>query len=840
VHRLAPDEEKAPLRSEIYDEMKALAGIGGTLNRQYPGILDTIAGSSPKMGFFQDKLIKKRQDMTLRSTIIPDPTLSLDDVGIPRKAAMEAYKPFVIRELRRSLSMTPLEAQQAVLEDRSVARTALERVVKERPLILKRDPVLHKFGVQAFNPILIEGKAIKIHPLITSGFNADFDGDAMAGFVPISKEAVEEARKMMPSNQLFSPSTGKAIYTPIKEMQVGLYGLTEIGKNTGKRYKTEEEARKAVARGEISMTDIVTIGNVKTTPGRLDVFNTLPDSVKSEHKNILTDFNYRLGKKDQSVIFNEMAKSDPKGYGSRIDHIKDIGNEQAYTSGFSFGLNDFAVHKDIRDPILQEAANKTKGLDLSNPEDASKFVKEYEHALTSIEQKVKERSKGVNTNLDRLEVAAGIKGNGYRQLVGAPVLFTDASGGVVLNPVTKSYSEGLSMADYWASMSGGRKGIVQKVQSVAEPGYLSKLVMNATMNQLVQGDDCGTNRGISLSTNEPDVVGRFTQAAIKLNDGRTVPVGTVITPGILNDIRNSKVSKVVVRSPLKCNCTDGVCPKCLGLNENDQLYDKGTNIGVLAAQALGERGVQLSMRMFHSGGVHDPGSGSVADKGLDRAKDLFGLPQTLKGSATLAKVNGKVTDVEKDAAGGFNVKIEGKRHYVPAGVGLNVKVGDQVKKGLPISSGVINPHEMLPLTGMEPVQNYITDELHALYAPEGIKRRNTEVVVRSMTDVTKISDPGDYYDLIKGDFANTSQVQYLNRTQLKGLNPIKHSPILKGVKKIPQDVIEDWLARLNHEGLKSTVIEGAQQGWSSNIHGSHPIPGIAYGAEFGLGEDGNY
>jgi len=273
------------------------------------------------------------------------------------------------------------------------------------------------------------------------------------------------------------------------------------------------------------------------------------------------------------------------------------------------------------------------------------------------------------------------------------------------------------------------------------------------------------------------------------------------------------------------------------MNEDGHLHDTGTNIGVIASQSLGERGVQLSMRKFHSGGVHDPSAGGVVDEGLDRVQELMNLPQTLRGSATLSSANGTVSAIDKDPAGGWNVLVEGKKHYVPANRTMAVMVGDKVRKGAPITGGSVNPHEMLPLTGIEPVQNYLAGEIHKLYADEGIKRRNTEVVVRAMTNVTQVRDPGDNSDFIRGDFANTSEVQALNRAELRGKNPIRHQPILKGVRQIPQDVQEDWMARLNHEGLKRTVIEGAQRGWISNIHGPHPIPGLVYGAEFGIGTD---
>jgi len=843
MHRLAPDEERAPLRAELYDELKAIAGLGGSLNRTYPGILDVIAGAKPKMGFFQDKLVKRMQDMSLRSTIVPEPSLSLDEIGIPRKAAMELYKPFVVRELRQTFNMSPLEAQEEIKSSRPLAARALERVTEDRPLIVKRDPVLHRYGIQAFKPRLMEGKAIRIHPLVTSGFNADFDGDAMSAFVPISNEAVEEARKMMPSNILFSPSSGKAAYTPIKEMQVGLFGLSEVGKKTNKKYKGHVALEKDVASGEVGVTDVVSVGDSKTTAGRLRILEAVPKAlrVKMQDGALLNDLDYRFDKKEQSKLFNAMAKEDPKGYAQHIDLMKEMGNEHAFMSGFSIGLDDLKTMTAARSEVMRKAARKTKGLDPSDDKDVQKIVAAYEDALLELEDRGKEKAKGLKTNLDRLQVAAGIKGNAYRQLIASPVLFQDAQGRVVPNPVSKSYAEGLDISDYWTSMSGGRKGIIQKVQSVAEPGYLSKLMMNSTMDQLVQGDDCGTQQGVALSTDEPDVVGRYLQNAVKIQDGE-LKRGTLLTPRLVSEMRNAKINKVVVRSPLKCRHAKGVCPLCYGLNENEQLHDQGTNIGVIAAQALGERGVQLSMRRFHSGGVHDPKGQNLADQGLERAKELLNMPQTLKGSATLATVNGRINSIKEDPAGGYGVEVEGKRHYVPAGRSLlsGVKSGAKVKKGTPITSGPVNPHEMLPLTGLNPVQNYLADELHKLYAPEGIRRRNTEVVVRAMSNVTKVDDPGGHPDLVRGDFVNTSQVQDWNRNMLRGKDPIRHRPIMKGVKHIPQDVMEDWLARLNHEELKSTVIEGAQRGWQSSIHGDHPIPGLVFGAEFGLGDNVGY
>jgi DNA-directed RNA polymerase subunit beta' len=833
ANKYLPDEESLPLRAKVYDHLKSVSGLGGSLNKEYPGLLDVIAGESPKEGYFQKKLVKKRQDLSLRSTIVPEPSLSLDEVGIPRKAAVELYKPFVAQQLRHHFGMTPLEAKLAIKENREVVNKALEQVVEERPLLLKRDPVLHKYGIQAFKPKLMEGNAIRIHPMVTSGFNADFDGDAMSAYVPMTNEAVDEARKMMPSNMLFSPSSAKVAYTPIKEMQVGLYGLTEVGKKTGKSFKSRKELEAAVNAGTVDATDIVQVQGKETTLGRMQLLDALPESLKQRSK--FEDLKYRFDKKEQSKFFNAIARADPKTYPDVIDKLKNLGNEHVYFSGMSIGLDDLKTHKDIRDPILKAAAQKTKHLDLSKPEDTAKFLKVYDRAITDLDKGTKDRALKGKTQLDRLEIAAGIKGDGYRQLTAAPVLFKDPLGNIVTVPVEKSYAEGLSTADYWASINGGRKGIVQKVQSVRVPGHISKNLTNTTMNQIVQATDCGTTRGVSVGLDDPDVIGRYTQRPIKLSDGRTLSTGTLITPETLVELRKAKVQKPVVRSPMRCSHPDGVCSKCYGLDQDGRLPDKGTNLGVIAAQSLGERNVQLSMREFHSGGVHQPGKQSLADQGIERVSQIFQMPTKLKGSAVLAKVNGTVSEVQKDPAGGWNVVVEGKRHYIPASRKLSIKLGDKVKKGVPLSSGPVNPHELLPLTNINKVQNYLADELDGIYRPEGIRRRNTELVVRSMTNLTQVRDPGSHPEFIRGDFATTAAVDHLNRTQLKGQRQIRHEPVVKGIGRMPLDMQEDWLARLNHERLKETVIEGAQRGWSSDLHGTHPVPGIVYGAEFGSG-----
>jgi len=838
-----PQSLITPVEADIYDHLRSLTGVGGHLNNKFSGILQTIAGKgSPKEGYVQNVLLKRKQDLTMRSTIVPNPKLGLDEVELPRKAAKEMYKPFVVRELRRTAGVGPLEAKKMVDENDPLAVRTLDRVVQERPVMLKRDPALHRYSVQSFKPRLTDTKTIGIHPLVCSGFNADFDGDQMSAYVPISNEAVHEAEAMFPSRNLFSAATHRVMYTPDKEMQVGLYMATEVGKKTNQSFKTESELERAHAQGKVGLTDVVKVTGAdgkptRTTLGRLRVSKELPEELR---KPVLSDLQYRLTKGEQGKLFQRMAQLDGEGYPERTNRLKDLGNEVSTSEGFTLGLEDMRPHREIRDPLLRAAATKTSRLDLSKPGDVQQYVDAFAEVSGKLDSALKQAARDPRnqSQLARLEVAAGIKGNGYKQLVAAPVLFVDGKGEVVPNAVRRSYAEGLRTMDYWSATSGGRKGIVQKVQSVREPGYLTKMMMNSTMDQMVDTEDCETARGIGLRVEDPDVLGRFTVAPVKLGRGKEIPANTLLTDDLVTKIRNNNPrARVVVRSPIRCDHHTGVCAKCMGLTESGKLPDLGTNVGVLAAQALGERGTQLALRSFHSGGVYEgkeSAEQSLAAAGLDRATSLLYLPQKVKDSATLATKEGTVEAIKKDPAGGHSVMIRGTRHYVPAGTALTVKAGQAVRKGDPITTGYINPHQLLPLAGVNRTQGFLAQQLHSIYGKEGIRRRNSELLVRAMSNVAEIEDSGDHPALLRGDLASTPAVARWNRehAQEKG---VKYSPVLRGVKLLPLDVQEDWMARLNHTRLKSTLTEAAQQGWTTEFHGTHPVPGLISGASFGKG-----
>ena len=855
VSPLLPEEEKAGLRTEIYDGLKSLTGLGGHNNQRFRGIIDILGGNrpdlsrpgskvgSPKYGFFQKSLVQRKQDLSMRSTIIPEPSLGLDEVAIPRKAALELYKPFIVKEMRGLMGVSPLQAQQMIKDGGPMVNKALERVMDSRPILLKRDPVLHKHGIQAFNPRVTGGKAMKIHPLVTSGFNADFDGDAMAAFVPVSAEAVEEARGMFPSRNLFSPSTGDLMYKPTLESQLGLYGVGQVGDKTSKKFSNIKDVESAHRKGEVKLNDQIKVGGLTSTVGRFMVAGALPDEMKSS----FLKSSKPLDKRGQTELLTRVAKEHKNDYGEVVNKLKDLGNMWSTETAFTIGLDDIKPEKKDREAILSKAEGIIASSGARGSQFDAKAIREYDKATQEMHKKLDTLPE--KTNALMLMHKSGIKPDmdTLRQIKMAPMLIANAKGEVIPTPAKRSYSEGLDVADYWTSMSGSRKGIIQKVQQVRDPGYISKQVMNSVMNNVVIDNDCGTKSGINLRVDEKDVLDRYLASDVKAGR-RTFKSGTLVTPEVRNSLRNNKINRVMVRTPLRCQHGPGVCKKCFGLTEEGKDPDVGLNVGILSGQALGERATQLSMKAFHSGGTAASREGLVDE--FQRVKDLLLFPKILKGSATLSNANGVVSKVQKDPAGGHNVYVrsgqDDVRHYVPQKLGAPstgdrlLRKGDKVRKGMALSRGPVNPHEMLPLTGVEPVQGYLADELHKIYGPtHGIRRRNTEMVVKALTNLTHIEDPGDHGYLIRGDFAPTSLVSNLNR-QSKGLKPIVHSPVLKGVNVLPLDMQEDWMARMNHERIKDTVIEAAQQGWTSKIQGTHPIPPVVYGAGLGRSKPGEY
>jgi len=844
VDRFGP-EPGSMVRTSLWNGLKALQSVGSydpiydkdaAEKRPLKGILEVIGGDQPKTGYFQSRLVKRRQDLSIRSVIIPEPTLHLDEVGLPGHAAMELYKPFVIAHLHTKLGYTPEEALEAMQSKAPHALKALDAVMADRPLLLKRDPALHKFSVMAFRPKVVEGKAIKIHPLVTGGFNADFDGDTMAGTVPISREAVEEAKGMFPSKNLFSPTTFGPMHVPNQEFMLGLHLISKWGSDTGKNFKTIAEMKKAHDSGQLQMTDVVHLQGAKgpTTLGRLLIAEKMPRGF-SKNETLLHDPNYVVSKGTLHGLVEEVARKHPDHFDSAVNHLKDLGTDQSFKHGFSIGLKDFATIPE-RDRIIHEyeqGAQKMK----ASIKDRKQLSKALEAHWTEATQKLDAATKKVGSD-NRLAtmVHSGARGkqNQLRQMIAAPMLVKDSAGRTVLSPITKSYGEGLDLGDYWLAQHGARKGTLDRASGTKEPGTMTKDIINSTIATLITSDDCKTHNGISMSLDHEDIHDRF--LAKEYGQHRA---GTLLTPDVVNGLKKllGPKKEVQVRSPLRCQHGEGICAKCFGLNENGKLHSVGTNIGVLAGQALGEPATQLAMDAFHSGGVASGRGGSSTSK-IERLKQILKMPEILRGSAVLAKTEGPILSIKPaPGLGGHDVNIGGVLHHLrPDEMREGLTVGMQIRKGQSLSheGAPVHPRELLHITkDMKDVQRLLTDELYGkLYKDQSVRQRNVELVVRALTNYTRVKDPGHSHWEV-GDIVPHSVVEEHNR-ELKGAKakPVLHEPFLKGSENIPR-FSEDWMARLNYQRLGETIQRGAGMGWKSDIHGSHPIPGLAYGAEFG-------
>jgi len=800
-----------------------------------PGILDLIGGrGGPKSGFLLSSVVDKKQDTSGRSVIVPNLDLSLDQVGVPRIAAMTLFAPYIKKELI-GMGMTPLDAELEIEKKTPLANKALERVVKERPIQFKRDPVLWKYGIQGFDVKLIdEGKAIHIHPLAVGGFNADFDGDKMALFVPLTKEAIEETHRMKPSNNIFNPGSGRVVYMPALEGQLGMFLLTQMGNKTSKSYSSLDAAIRDFRAGNVAATDIVKAGKYSTTAGRASLYMALPEKHRDER--ILTDSNYVMNSRNLEQLMSKVAKDGTSTeFVKTADNIKRLGWGHAHNIGFSFKDSDFKVLQKIRDKHLKIADAKAAPV-LStkpSPERDAKLVAIYSKATEDMAKEAKRELPKQGNALYSM-YAAGVKPKWpqLQQLLLAPMLLENADGSTIPVPVRKSYTEGLTSAGYFTAAFGARKGLIEKVQSVSEPGALNKQVMNTMMSTIITKDDCSTKSGISLDSGSVDIVDRMLVKPVKLKSG-TVPSGTVITPRLQSKLMSAS-GKVVVRSPTKCEAAEGICSKCYGKTAGGKYYPTGTAIGVIAGQAIGERGTQLSMKQFHTGGVSTGGSGVVS--GLDRVTQLLKMPQKLPGQATLSKSTGVVSRITKSPSGGHDVTVGSTQMYVPQALGVSVKVGDKVRKGDAVSGGIINPRDLLELTNVDRVAQYLSTEIHDVYKQEGIKRRNAEVVSRALTNLAVVSDAGDSDKVLKGDFVQASHIRQLNNSLT---NKIQITPILKGIETLPIDQTDDFLVKAHYRNIKQTLREAPALGLSSDIHGPSPIPGIVYNAEFGKSGKGS-
>lgn len=823
VMDLLPEEEKSSLRKDIYEHMKGVSGLTdlSIKGRTRSGFISEIKGGTggqPKEGFFISKMLSKRQDYVGRGTIIPEPSLGVDEVALPKKMAWKLFEPFVIRELGR-LGKSPNQALDEIKQESPLAQKALEIVMRERKVMLNRAPSLHKFSIMAFKPKVTDGTAIKIPPLVVKGFNADFDGDTMTVHVPISDAAVKEADKMLPSKNLFQPGTGKLMMAPSQEAQIGIFYLSktpagrgELNKILGKKY-------------EVSTV---------------------------------------LDKKQTGILLERLAKELPSHEFARImTELKTAGEQHSYARGFTLGVSDLAdISKDVR-PIV----DKAEKIVLKNPN----LARDLDTKVTGVIDKIIDRKLSNKDNPLYDMVVSGARGSKsqLRSIMATPLFVTDARGRIVPTPIKKSYAEGLDIGDYWTSMYGARRGMMDRAIQTSLPGAFSKDIMANTIDNVIAGNDCGTKSGVDLPLDSPDALDRYT------TDGDPVDQRTI------NQLKKSGAKTIKVRSPLTCRLPKGVCQKCYGLDESGSLPDIGENIGAKSGQAMSEPLVQMVMNTFHTGGT---ASDAKEPAGYQRIDQLLKIPKIVPSAAALSPKDGLISKITPGLGGGFDVYVDDKKVYVPRGLRLKVRLGQKVSAGDPLSDGVIKPQDLVKHKGMDEAQRYIVDELQRAYKGQGVgmSRKTFETVVRSLSNTTQVISNSKDSPFVPGDIAPYTAVRAYNENLqtkaapdssvgyrlaenygpfrkghrveekdvklLKALghkelalfkDPIVHAPMLKSVNALPL-LKGDWMSALGYRNLAKALVEGAGQAWSTDLQGHHPIPAFAHGTSFGEGKDGKY
>lgn len=792
VTDLLEDQDLAGAKKELYQQLKGLSGLADVkfAGKDKRGFIAQIKGKNqPKEGFFQSKVLRKNQNLVGRGTIIPEPQLHMDEAAIPEKMAWKLYNPFVMKELTRS-GLSAQRAKEEIEKKTPLAKKILENTMGQRPMMLNRAPSLHKFSIMAFKPKITEGKAIKIPPLVVSGFNADFDGDTMTAHIPVGDQAVREAFRMMPSRNLYKPGTGSLIVGPSQESQLGFYLMT------------------------------------KTQEGRKRLNAVIPKEYKITKE---------MDKKASKELFMKLSKNmSNEKFSTLIDKVKVMGEAEATSTGFSLALKDIDILPN-KDKIIQQIEREAKKA-MDDPSLRASFEKKLTQKggmQDQVDDLIKKHLKGKDNSFYEM-VNSGARGNmgQLRQIVASPLILKDPDGNVVPKTIEKSFAEGLDLSDYWISSYGARRGMMDRALSTRDPGVFNKSLMAATMQNVVSMEDCGTKDYIKLPINDSDILGRFLQT-----DQGGYSDETIIDEDVLKTLKKKGLKELKVRSPLKCEAPKGTCRHCYGVDESGKVVSMGDNLGAKTTQTIAEPMTQLTMNTFHTGGV----AGTGRRNGYQRIQDLIYLPKNIKaGKATLATKAGTIEKVEDSGFGGYNVFIDGKKHVTGKGLPLKVKKGSSVKKGDPLSEGSIVPQELLELKNMKEVQEYMTNELKSAYQSEGVNidRKTFETVVKSITDRTQVINDLKELPYSPGDTMRLSEAENYNKNS--GDKPkLIHRPYLAGVNTIPTKN-QDWMSQMGAHHIADAVIKGASQGWFSDVKDYHPIPAFAYGATFGEGKEGRY
>ncbi|MCL1830061.1 MAG: DNA-directed RNA polymerase subunit beta' [Oscillospiraceae bacterium] len=809
--------------------------VTGPNNRPLKSLSDMLKG---KQGRFRQNLLGKRVDYSGRSVIVVGPELKIYQCGLPKEMALELFKPFVIKNLvEKQLASNIKNARKMVDRMRTEVWDSLELVIKDHPVLLNRAPTLHRLGIQAFEPVLVEGRALKLHPLVCTAYNADFDGDQMAVHVPLSSEAQAEARLLMLSaGNLLKPSDGHPVTVPTQDMVLGSYYLTmdkDGEKGEGKIFRDEDEAKMAYDAGIITLHAKVKVrrsvevdgktitGIIDTTVGRLIFNEQIPQDLGLCQRNTPEDCLKlevdSLVKKNQLGDIIEMCiKVHGVGVTSEVlDNIKSMGFKFSTQGSITVSVSDVVIPPQKKDYIAEaeESIDKIigqyrRGL-ISDNERYMEIIKIWSDTTDKVSTALRENMTADNPIFMMADSGARGSADQIKQLAGMRGLIANTSGRTIEIPIRSNYREGLNILEYFISSRGARKGLADTALRTADSGYLTRRLVDVSQEVIIRELDCGSTEGIEvkdirdgLEIIEPmreRLLGRFPVNNVIHPETGEILVSSdeMIDDTMAAAIIEAGIESVTLRSPLNCRSRQGACAKCYGANlANGKLIGLGEAVGIIAAQSIGEPGTQLTMRTFHTGGI---ASTDDITQGLPRVEELFeGRKPKPQYLAILTEISGVVAIDESKKAryaiitGTNEEGLPIQRSYlIPYGVGLKVNDGDSVKVGDMITEGLANPHDILAIKGKLAVQDYLIEEVQRVYRMQGvdINDKHLEVIVRQMMRKDRIIDPGSS-TLLPGILIDKNELTQINASLQQQIDAgdedirlVTVEPVLLGITK---------------------------------------------------------
>ncbi|MFA7221698.1 MAG: DNA-directed RNA polymerase subunit beta' [Candidatus Paceibacterota bacterium] len=816
------------------------ASTGG--KRLLKSLSDMLQG---KQGRFRQNLLGKRVDYSGRSVIVVGPNLKLDQCGVPKKMALELFKPFVIKKiLEKEWAFNVRGASRLIEEETDEIWGCLEEVVKEKLVLLNRAPTLHRLGVQAFHPILIEGEAIRLHPLVCTAFNADFDGDQMAIHVPLSEEAQSESReRMLSSVNLLKPSTGDPIMIPTKDMILGCYYLTKIIaglKGEGKTFSSFKEALIAYNLKKIDLRTNIKVltaeGFLETSVGRIIFNEVLPEGFDYQ--------NETMDSKNMKKMINRIVDIYGNEASETLDKIKDLGFRFATRSGITWGMDDLTVPVE-KQGLINKAEEKIrvvedyyeKGL-LSREEKANQVIEIWKKVKTEIEKLVPLAISSKSPVFSI--VVSGSRGSWSQpvQMAGMKGLVANPAGRIIELAIKNSFKEGFDVLEYFISTHGARKGTADTALRTSTSGYLTRRLVDVAHEVIINEEDCGDKEGLVVSRKEADeinedfvhkIYGRVSME--KITDPETqevlIKTGEIISLKKALRIKELNIQELKVRSPLTCKCKRGICQKCYGLDLGwKRLIDVGEAVGVVAAQAIGEPGTQLTMRTFHTGGV--AGEADIT-RGLPRVEEVF-EKRVPKGEAELCIKDGKVIEL-KEKEGIIKVMAvkesdskkkaeEAIEYNISPNIEILVKEGDMIKKGEPLTAGSLDLKKLFKLIGTRATQKYIIKEIQKVYVSQGVSihDKHVEVIVRQMFSRVKIKDPGDSFFAPEEVISRAVMLESNEELVKEKKKPIETEDVVLGISKVALNT-DSFLSAASFQETSRVLIEASLRGEEDKLRG---------------------